>query len=230
MGLLKRTGDVVRSKAEKRVSSLETAEVIASTTMREIDKAVALMQAHLHAVKTDLIRNKEAIRSSTERGETLERQAQVQEALGNHDMAVEILAQALEEKDIARSISSRLSEAEQADAQLTEAYRTMRLHQRQARAIISIEMSKWRAADARARAAKTYYGEIGSTTESPFEKLDTLRSKVLDASASSAAAIEIGEMDHPAMLDTVDYTAQARAQLTGSAPDELSAGEVEDAV
>ena len=103
----------------------------------------------------------------------------------------------------------------------------MRTHQRMAQSVIRLELSKWRAANAQSRAASTYYGEIGTVAESPFEKLSTLREKVLDASASSAAAIEMGEMKSAdIVLDMPDYTALAKAEINSiagsSSPPELS--------
>ena len=214
MGLIKRAGNVARTKAEKKISSMETAEVVANTTMREINAAVAAMQKNLHAVKVDLIRSKTDAQIARERADLLERQARAHAGLSNMSAATEMMAQAMAERDVANAIAARLDEQEDAERKLTETYMTMRTDQRMAQSVIRLELSKWRAANAQSRAASTYYGEIGSVTVSPFEKLNTLREKVMDASASSAAAIEMGEMEHSdIVLDMPDYTALARAEL-----------------
>ncbi len=227
MGLIKRTTNIVRTKADKKISSMETAEVVANTTMREINQAVADMEKNLHAVKVDLIRSKTDAQTAKERAEILERQARAHAGLSNMGTATEMMAQAMAERDVANAITARLDEQEEAVKKLTETYMTMRTHQRMAQSVIRLELSKWRAANAQSRAASTYYGEIGTVAESPFEKLSTLREKVLDASASSAAAIEMGEMKSAdIVLDMPDYTALAKAEINSiagsSSPPELS--------
>ena len=129
MGLIKRTTNIVRTKADKKISSMETAEVVANTTMREINQAVADMEKNLHAVKVDLIRSKTDAQTAKERAEILERQARAHAGLSNMGTATEMMAQAMAERDVANAITARLDEQEEAVKKLTETYMTMRTHQ-----------------------------------------------------------------------------------------------------
>lgn len=193
MSIFRRTGRMIRARANQAVDRFERPDLLIAAAVADAEKDRNSVYMALHKGMQGVIMTRRQAEEQRRKSTTLRERAEGQLEQGRPELAEQSMRAALLHEYTAEQLSGAIGEMEYQNAGLNEALAQLDSALEVIKAIAMVEQSRYQQALGSQSAAEARYGRPDGS-KSAFEQLEAARTKAIGVAASAEATLAIGSV------------------------------------